>query len=103
MFKMFIREKKSDSLEKHYMSSSAGSDNQRDYNYYSRHHSIFEYTEIPQIPQIESNKNNKKLQRNYSLDLKTIKHLNKLVYGSTKLTNHSEKKESSVFSYSKVV
>ena len=95
--KLFANEnqKTADNMDHHFKKSSDDKHNENSFTYYSRHDSIFEYTETPKIEF-------KKIERNRSLDLKTISEMKKLVFGSTKHTNHDERTSTTIYPYSKI-
>lgn len=86
MLRLFVKEKQKKAPTDH--------NGGKGFDYYSRHQSIFDYSEPSKI---ETKLDPKKMQRNYSVDLTTVRQLNKIVFNSTKLTKHSDSFDPSKF------
>ena len=89
---MFIKEKHKKVAADLNKISSEG----KGFDYYSRHQSIFDYSEPTKI---ETKVDPKKIQRNYSIDLTTVRQLNKIVFNSTQYTKHCESIDSQSYPY----
>ena len=101
---MFTKDKKEDKLDNNLNNNNYINNSlfEQTYDFYSRHQSIFNYTEIPPLPQSDNKSLKNNSNKNLGLDLNTIKQMKKLISGSTQYTSHSDTPTNGVNTYSTI-